>query len=83
MATAVGADHFNPKEYARYVEEAAMIHMTMPLVSECMYRVVKDLEYPNWQLVSALMQSLLRVALENEARLLSAAGLPAKWVPEV
>ena len=55
----------------------------MPIASKFMYRVVKDLEYPNWQLVSALMQSSLRVALEDEATLLSAAGLPAKWVPEI
>ena len=55
----------------------------MPIASEFMYRVVKDLEYPNWQLVSALMQSSLRVALEDEATLMSAAGLPAKWVPEI
>ena len=92
MVSAVGADHFNPKEYARYVEEAAAIahdrerqrtDTAMPIASEFMYGVVKDLEYPNWQLVSALMQSSLRVALEDKATLLSAAGLPAKWVPEV
>ena len=92
MAQAVGADHFSPRECARYVEEAAMIahdrerqrtDTAMPIASEFMYWVVKDLEYPNWQLVSALMQSSLRVALEDEATLMSAAGLPAKWVPEV
>ena len=43
MAQAVGADHFNPREYARYVEEAAMIahdrerqrtDTAMPIASE-------------------------------------------------
>ena len=55
--------------------ERQRTNTAMP-ISEFMYRVVKDLEYPNWQLVSALMQSSLRVALEDEATLMSAAGLP-------
>ena len=92
LADEIGADHFNPRDYIAHVNDAAARAMAAqmqrtdeakPLASKFMYEAARTLEYPNHKLVRALMQSSLRVCLADEATLLSAAGLPSGWVPEI
>ena len=92
LATEIGAGHFNPRDYIRHVNDAAARAMAdqtqrtdeaKPLASKFRYEAARKLEYPNCDLVRALMQTSLRVCLADEATLLSAAGLPAKWIPEI
>ena len=92
LVTEIGADHFNPRDYIRHLGDAAANAMAAqmqrtdeakPLASKFMYEAARKLEFPNSDPVRTLMQSSLRVCLADEATLLSAAGLPAKWIPEI
>ena len=92
LAAEIGADHFNPRDYLQRVNDAAARAMAdqmqrtdeaKPLASKFMYEAARKLEYPNCDMVRSLMQTSLRVRLADEATLLSAAGLPRTWVPEI